>query len=360
LHSPTPADNSDLSEPGLLLSWNYDSNDIASTMFEVRVWGEEGSASCDTVYGTTSLRIPDPSDLGQGQHSWEVTAWWRGRMQARSPHWRFHIGRWYRYPLALNTGWRYKVRFYYTDVVPADHAPEFRDTVEYVTYVHVLKLDTLPENGKPAYKLAESIHYSEGQPSTDTSFGWFNNERDGLYNYACEVGSFGLSLPRKLVPRSEWKIDPAIAGYFTGSPLLTPGTAASSEQYIFDPVKSLAYPLHRGSEWELTRLGEDIIITKKVLGKSRIRTENGKYDCWTIRWYYVGGMPGWNDLVVIDQIGAPGLVSRKTTVSNVRLIREDDPDGFATATAHQDIELDYMFRTDSIDFYPGGIDIVDD
>ena len=360
-HSPTPSNNGDLIESGLLLTWEYDSDDIASTMFEVRIWDENGSVSCDTVYGATSLRIPDPTDLGEEMHSWEVTAWWRNRMQARSPLWRFHIGRWYRYPLALNTGWRYKVKFYYTDVEPVTYAPEFRDTFEYVTYVHVKRLDTLPENNKPAYKLAESIHYSEGQPSTDTSFGWFNNERDGLYNYAYEVGSFGLSLPRKLVPRGEWKIDPAYASYFAGSPLLTPGAAASSDQYIFDPVKSLAYPLRRGSEWELTRLGDQITITKKVLGRSHVKIESGNYFCWTICWYCDGGMPGpLSNISVIDQIGAPGLVSRKTSVSNVRLTNYEYAEGYATATVHQDIELDYMFRVDSIDFFPGGVIIVEE
>ncbi len=361
IHSPlvetVPGDRGD----SKVLSWQCESDDLPSILFEVRVWNGGQLLRCDSVLGATSIQIPDPEGLEEPQHNWEVAAFQHGRLIGRSPIWRFYVGRFFHYPLSLDHSWRYKVRFYYTDFRSDVGFPAPLDTIEYSAEVYTLRIDTFPENHKPAFKLAEIIHYPFGEQSADTSFGWFNNERDGLYNYAYEVGSFGLALPRKLAAQPNWQIDPEYARFFTGSTLLPPVSAASPGQYIFDPVKSLVYPLKRGAKWQLVRLGDQITISKEVVGRSFVQTENDYYFCWTIRWNYGDGVTDpWDDISIIDQIGMPGLVSRRTTVQNVRLTSYDYPKGYATATVHQDIELDYMFRTDSINFISGGIDIIDD
>ncbi len=268
--------------------------------------------------------------------------------------WHFRTAEHYQYPLELNTGWRYKVHFFITDVVPNDVVPVSTDTTEYVTYVNVAALEDIPFSLKSAYKLVETIHYGEEQQSTDTAVGWFNNEPDGFYEYGYEVGSYGLSLPRKLTSNNRWQMDPAITRFFKPSALLAPGVTSDQAEPVWETVKSLSYPLRKGLSWEPSSRTDIIRITKRVMGKSRVEAGGNDYLCWTVRWFY----EGIENLSMIDQIGEPGLVSRTTVATDIRLTNTEYPEGFATATIHQEIELDYTFLLDTLgldpdDFYEG-------
>ncbi len=319
--------------------------------------GPESGANYKVYIST----IPDPEHCTQPQQNQSPggllpgqTYYWHVRSQLPSgrtyvsPMWHFRTAEYYQYPLELNTGWRYKFRFFITDVEPDDVVPVSTDTAEYVTNVTVAALENIPFSLRSAYKLVETIQYSEEQPSSETAVGWFNNEPDGFYEYGYESGSYGLSLPRKLSLVNSWQMDPTIAQVFSPSALLPPGTNYAQAEPIWETVKSLSYPLRKGLSWEPSPRLDIIHITKRVMGRSRVESGGNDYLCWTVQWFY----EGIDNLSVIDQIGEPGLVSRTTVATNIRLTNQEYPEGFATATIHQEIELDYTYLLDTLGLDP--------
>lgn len=319
--------------------------------------GSESGASYKVYIST----IPDPEHCTQPQQNqspggllpgqtyyWQVRSQLPGGRTYVSPMWHFRTAEHYQYPLELNTGWRYRVRFFITDVVPNDVVPVSTDTAEYATYVTVAALEDIPFSFKSAYKLVETIQYGDEQPSNDTSVGWFNNEPDGFYEYGYEAGSYGLALPRKLTSDNRWQMDPTIARIFSPSALQAPGIINDQAEPVWETVKCLSYPLRKGLSWEPSSRTDIIRITKRVMGKSRIESGGNDYLCWTVRWFY----EGIDNLSMIDQIGEPGLVSRTTVATGIRLTNQEYPEGFATATIHQEIELDYTYLLDTLGLDP--------
>ncbi len=335
--NPTPANMADDVSLDPILTWESTLNDKTEIEYFISI-------------GTT----PDPTHQDQPQHNFTPggllpgqTYYWRveGRSPRghiyRSPIWRFRTTGSFHYPLKIGNAWDYQIWDFYTDIELDDSLIMPVLNATYRSTVAVDSIAVLPENGKPAFRLTESL-YGELIYPTDIH-NWFNNEPNGLYHYAYDGASGGTAIPRKMNPGSLRVADGRIAAIMGMSPTLFARPMLEGE-YIFEPVRSLAYPMHVGSQWVFMEDGRLGTIRKRVIGIERVMVGDNPQSCWVVKWLYDPNSVDFaDDIDLIDYYSAEGLVKRSVTIRDVLYLTYDQQ--FAgKATWHQEITLDSMYQ----------------
>jgi hypothetical protein len=179
--------------------------------------------------------------------------------------------------------------------------------------VWVSSFDTLP-NGSAAFLMNKLLECD------NSSFGridYYNNQKDGLYQFAYEGTLF---LPPSIVALSA---EVTYAGLrFNSVPdflhfledATYPAILVPEELIILEPPrKVIHYPLHPGISWSYTvDPNAPFTISKKVVGFQKVTVPAGEFNTYVIQWLYdldKDGRPD-DELQVFDYVSTSGTVKR--------------------------------------------------
>lgn len=320
----------------------------------VLTWESSLKDETEIEYSISIRTIPDPTDQDQPEHNYTPgglfpgqTYYWRveGRTPRgqiyRSPIWRFRTTGSFHYPLRIGSAWSYQVRDFYTDIELDDSLIQPLYDQQYRSEIVVDSFGILPENGKPAYRITESLYGDIIYPTDMHS--WFNNEPSGFYNYAYDGAGGGAATPRKLAPGSIKVADTRIAAIMGMSPSLF-ARPTLSDEYTFEPVRSLAYPMRVGIQWVFMEDGPLGTIQKRVTDLQRVQIGDKLLFCWVVKWLYdPNSLDFADDIDLLDYYSTVGLVKRSVTIRDVLYVTYDQQFA-AKATWHQEIILDSAYQ----------------
>ena len=155
---------------------------------------------------------------------------------------------------------------------------------------------------------------------------YFNNLKDGLYNFASKGLSGSNSFPKN---------SQSISYEFNGLSFFNVNELTNffiDKIYHFDrinsdsliiystPNKTLKFPLEVNDTWNY--INNTFKIDKKVISREIINTVAGSFECFKIQWLY--SLP---NIEIYDYISSKGLLKRTLLVKNVIITTANDPVG---------------------------------
>jgi len=207
------------------------------------------------------------------------------------------------YPLAVGNVWEYSRDFnlyYYSDSL---ESPQYYDTTTYSSDVSVVVtkktvfFDTL--------ETYELISTENQGTNTYIQTGYYNNEKDGLYEYAYIFGGGAHGLVKLRLGNTIRFKDLTFNSFYELSEYLQlitpihkikynsvhfgePRSIIISDSIYFEdpPLKTLQYPLEIGNQWTYRKSGDPWRIDKKVNNMENIIVPAGEFSCFTIQWLY--------------------------------------------------------------------------
>ena len=219
------------------------------------------------------------------------------------------------YPLSIGNNWQYE-NIFTLDFDSLATQNGLSDTIYYSSgLVEIIDNEVIFDTLE-AFNLKSTLN-EDGNIFTGNEY--YNNKENCLFSY-------GYLHPLMMTPKVNQKYAYLIfknkkfnnvreiinwikKGYY--------GNEYSKEDsIIFDPVKSLDYPLEEGKQWIYrteTCDGKPWRIDKKILEWEEIEVPAGKFNCWRIQWFNnpFGSGPNWDeDIVMFDYISEKGLVKR--------------------------------------------------
>lgn len=228
------------------------------------------------------------------------------------------------YPLSVGNSWEYEKLI----TLNFDSLATYNgltDTTYYSTgFVEIIAYEVIFDSLE-VYNFATTLN-EDGNIFTGNEY--YNNNNNGLFGYGYTQGSM-------ITPKSDQKysylmfknkkfnnVREIINWIEKGNY----GNEYSKEDsIIFDPVKSLDYPLEEGKQWIYrteTHDGEPFRIDKKILEWDEIEVIAGKFNCWKIQFLYLE--VGWDvDIDFYDYISEKGLVKRILGLNDMECYDED-------------------------------------
>ena len=191
------------------------------------------------------------------------------------------------YPLSVGNTWQYErvITCEYDSLATynglSDTSYYFICSVEIID--NEIIFDTLG-----TYNLKSTL-YEDGNIYIGNEY--YKNEENGLISY-------GYTIPYMITPKANPKYSNLVfkkrkfnsveeiinwieKGYCDY-------TSSRKDSIIFDPVKSLDYPLENDNQWIYrteTYDGQPWRIDKKILDWKRIYVPAGRFNCWRIQWF---------------------------------------------------------------------------
>lgn len=223
------------------------------------------------------------------------------------------------YPLSIGNNWQYEKLLTFDFDSLATHNG-LTDTTYYSTgFVEIIAYEVIFDSLE-VYNFATTLN-EDGNIFTGNEY--YNNKDNSLFSY-------GYLHPLMMTPKVNQKYAYLIfknkkfnnvreiinwieKGYY--------GNEYSKEDsIIFDPVKSLDYPLEEGKQWIYkTEPGR---IDKKILEWYEIEVPAGNFNCWKIQFLYLE--EGWDDDIdFYDYISEEGLVKRILEINDIECYDED-------------------------------------
>lgn len=230
------------------------------------------------------------------------------------------------YPLAIGNNWKYENIF---ELSLRTHNSSFNMAYRSSGSVEIIGeeviFDTLEVfNFKSVLNEGDNIY---------TGNGYYNHKDSALFRY-------GYTQPQIMTPKVDQKyaylmfknkkfnnVREIINWIEKGSYV---SEYSKEDSIIFDPVKSLDYPLEAGKQWIYrteTYNGQPYRIDKKVLEWDKITVPAGEFICCQIQWLInpFGSTPDWDeDIVFLDVISEKGLVRRIIDFRNIEVYDAED------------------------------------
>lgn len=226
------------------------------------------------------------------------------------------------FPLKIGNKWQY-TRTYSPFNVRGDTTGFNIDTIIANLASEIVRRDTLP-NSLETFVL----HTTETVENLSFEFkneSYYQNQADGLFLYA-------HSNPVDILLKSAVKKQLLFKGryfknireilLFIERAVVNNITTADTLIIEDPPLKSLQYPLEIGSQW-IFSANNFSTTEKKVLGKEKVETPAGDFDCIKIQW--INNLD--TDLEFFDFICSKGLVKRSITAKDIRVTSSENPDG---------------------------------
>jgi len=226
------------------------------------------------------------------------------------------------FPLKIGNNWQY-ARTFSPFNVRGDTTGFNIDTIIANLASEIVRRDTLP-NSLETFVL----HTTETVENLSFEFeseSYYENQTDGLFLYA-------HSNPVDILLKSAVKKQLLFQGryfknireilLFIERAVVNNITTADTLIIEDPPLKSLEYPLEIGSQW-IFSANNFSTTEKKVLGKEKVETPAGDFDCIKIQW--INNLD--TDIEVFDFICSKGLVKRSLIAKDIRITTPDNPDG---------------------------------
>ena len=227
------------------------------------------------------------------------------------------------FPLKIGNKWEYARTFSTFNIRGDTTGINLAPTIVANVVSEIVRMDTLPNS-------VETFVFHTTETFENLSFkfeddSYYKNQADGLFLYAHsnQVAILLKSAVKKqfLFQDRYFKNIREIL-LFIERVVVNNITTADTLIIEDPPFKSLQYPLEIGSQW-IYSTNNFATTEKKVLGKEKVETPAGDFDCIKIQWIIDFG----SDIEFFDFICSKGLVKRSVTVKDIRVTTPDNPDG---------------------------------
>jgi hypothetical protein len=237
------------------------------------------------------------------------------------------------YPLKIGNKWKYAASAVYSNIRP-DSLKNCLDNYSINLQVSVTR-DTLL-NSILTYEMKEE---SEDYPDC---YAYYANKENGLIEYAYRKCG-GLVLPKtNKIKRFLYK-----GSYFNHvtelikkqeETIRLSKTMDDSLIYYEPPRMIYVYPLEIGKEWNIHSsliLGK---INKEVVGKEKVKTKAGVFQCFKIQHKYDMDFDGaWDDdLIYYEFVSSKGLLKSEITLKDVAITSPENPEGVGYADVKEE------------------------
>lgn len=219
------------------------------------------------------------------------------------------------YPLTIGNSWQYEIT-YTLDFDSLATYNGLNDTIIFNTGSVEIIANEVIFDSLEVYNFA-SIIIDNGNIVTGNKY--YNNNDDGLFCYGYTQGS--MITPKinnfAFINFDNKKFNNSREIYDYLSKGTIENEYSKEDSIIYDPVKSLEYPLEEDNQWIYRTY--DMRIDKTIIGQEKIDVPAGEFNCWKIQWTYPES--SFNDHVEFyDFVSQEGLVQRLIELKNMACI----------------------------------------
>ena len=219
------------------------------------------------------------------------------------------------YPLTIGNSWQYEIT-YTLDFDSLATYNGLNDTIIFNTGSVEIIANEVIFDSLEVYNFA-SIIIDNGNIVTGNKY--YNNNDDGLFCYGYTQGS--MITPKinnfAFINFDNKKFNNSREIYDYLSKGTIENEYSKEDSIIYDPVKSLEYPLEEDNHWIYRTY--DMRIDKTIIGQEKIDVPAGEFNCWKIQWTYPES--SFNDHVEFyDFVSQEGLVQRLIELKNMACI----------------------------------------
>lgn len=220
------------------------------------------------------------------------------------------------YPLTIGNSWQYEIT-YTLDFDSLATYNGLNDTIIFNTGTVEIIANEVIFDSLEVYNFASIIN-DNGNIVTGNKY--YNNNDDGLFCYGYTNGSMITPKLNKkftfiIFDNKKFSNVREIFDYIERGTI--ENEYSKEDSIIYDPVKSLEYPLEEDNHWIYRTY--DLRIDKTIIGLEKIDVPAGEFNCWKIQWTYPES--SFNDHVEFyDFVSQEGLVQRLIELKNVACI----------------------------------------
>ena len=208
------------------------------------------------------------------------------------------------YPLEVGNIWTYETATYFSNFIPDTAELLFPDIQKGSISIEVTDFDSV-QIGIELFIL-QSVTYDSLTQDLDSAVFLFNNEPDGLYEFANSGGN--LAVPISQPPAIKNLLD-----YYTHK---KQAPSHRSSILIDQPKQSLKFPIRIKSQWMFLDPESNLFgIDKKVISYRFLDTKIGKEFCFVVEWIYDFE----KEISVLDYFSEKGLLKRTIIYKNVEI-----------------------------------------
>lgn len=329
--SPTPSNlSANIQQVGLELQWECSDPDNDSISYDLYLGTEANPPLVDSNIAENHYYADFLS--GDQTYYWRIVARDSYGNQSSSAIWSFATGNAldFVYPLEVGYQWTYQRTMQMPDYDWIDSSSVEIDSMFEVDGIMMYSFHAISQSGDQKF---ESNSYYSNQSSGLLYFG--SDGSGGINNTPAPIRN-----PKKYIfhGRTFNSIDEIFADLGAGS-LIGLSKAA---KYYDNPIMTLKYPLHMGTQWNYRNADDDIFwIDKKVIGAADVEVPAGLFRCCMVQWFYDTNQNGsWDDdITIIDYICAAGLIKRVAIFRNIIIYDVGHSEGIDTTDIIETTEL---------------------